>query len=232
MHTQYQTLYQQQNLSKTQFLESKARLEKAQASYEEARAQWQHKKILAPFSGVMGIPHIYPGLYITPGQKDLIRIVQLHHLWIDFDIPEKFYPHLQIGQKISLENQLHARIIAIEPLSQQLAHTIHVRARLEHDKGHFVPGQFIKIKVPVSPTQTLISLPTKAILASPSGLQVFTAVFDAKQKSYRAVAKNIDVFQNFKTNTLISKGLSPNDWVLDAGTQKITDGQAIHLRRA
>ena len=232
LHTQYQTLYQQQNLSKTQFLESKARLEKAQASYEEARAQWQHKKILAPFSGVMGIPHIYPGLYITPGQKDLIRIVQLHHLWIDFDIPEKFYPHLQIGQKISLENQLHARIIAIEPLSQQLAHTIHVRARLEHDKGHFVPGQFIKIKVPVSPTQTLISLPTKAILASPSGLQVFTAVFDAKQKSYRAVAKNIDVFQNFKTNTLISKGLSPNDWVLDAGTQKITDGQAIHLRRA
>lgn len=231
LHSQYTVLYEHQNLSKTQFLESKARLEKAHAAYDQALAQWRHKKILAPFSGIMGIPNIYQGLYISPGQKDLVRIVQLHPLWIDFDIPEKFYTKLQVGKKIELVGHLQAKIIAIEPLSQQMAHTIHVRARLDHDTSHFVPGQFIKIKVPVSPTQTVISLPTKAMLASPSGIQVFTAVYDAKQKSYRVAAKNIDVLQNFKTNTLISKGLSPDDWVIDAGTQKITDGQAIHLRR-
>lgn len=231
LHTQYTSLYEHHNLSKTQFLESKARLEKAHAAYDEALAQWRHKKILAPFSGIMGIPNIYQGLYISPGQKDLVRIVQIHPLWIDFDIPEKFYAQLQVGGKIELEGHLHAKIIAIEPLSQQMAHTIHVRARLEHNTGHFVPGQLLKIKVPVSPTQTLISLPTKAMLASPSGMQVFTAVYDAKQKSYRVATKNIDVLQNFKTHTLISKGLSSNDWVIDAGTQKITDGQAIHLRR-
>ncbi|MDQ5884193.1 MAG: HlyD protein [Pseudomonadota bacterium] len=232
LHTQYTALYEHQNLSKTQFLESKARFEKAHAAYDEALAQWQHKKILAPFSGIIGIPNIYQGLYISPGQKDLVRIVQLKPLFLDFDIPEKYYTKLNLGDRIQIAGRHHANIIAIEPLSQQIAHTVHVRAKIAHSQGHFIPGQFVKIKVPVLTSKTLLSIPSSALLASPSGMQVLTAVYNGKQRTYQVMAKKIRIFQNFKTNTLITSGIGPNDWVIDAGTQKISDGQAIHLRKA
>lgn len=232
LHEQYSALYQHQHLSKTQFLESKARLEKAHAAYQQARAQWLHKKILAPFSGVMGIPNLYPGLYIAPGQKDLARIVQVQPLYLDFDMPEKFYTKLHKGMRIQLPGHHLAKIIAIEPLSQQLAHTIHIRAQLSHHQKHFIPGQTIKIKIPVGASQTFLSLPTSALIASPHGMQIFTAIYDQKDKSYKVMRKPIKVFQNFKNNTLIASELTPEDWVIDAGTQKITDGQAIHLRKS
>jgi membrane fusion protein (multidrug efflux system) len=231
LHLQYKALWIKHNISQSQFLESQTRLKKSKALYEQALAQWELKKIRAPFSGVLGIPSIYPGQYINPGQKDLIRIVKLNPLYIDFDLPEQYFNKIHIADIIQLNSNFDAQIIAIEPSSKHLAHTIHVRAEIDNQKHQFIPGLMVKIKVPVSSQQRLTSIPHSAIVNSIHGSKIFIAQYSKNAKAYQVKEQKIHLIENLKNQVLISSKLDPNDWVINAGTQKIHQGQFIHLQK-
>jgi membrane fusion protein (multidrug efflux system) len=231
LHAQYMLLWEKHNISKTQFLESQAGLEKSKAAYHQAKAQWELKKIRAPFAGTIGIPNLYPGLYISPGQKDLVQLIQRKPLYIDFHLPEKYFSHVHAGDFIKLKSNNQAKIVAIEPVSKQLAHTILVRAEISNDDLAFIPGQFIQLKIPVSSSQNLLTVPSSCLVSSPKGTFVMTAVYSAKHKAYQVIEKPIKLSQNFGGKSIITSGIQQTDWIIDAGTQKIQNGQLIQLQK-
>lgn len=231
LHQQYEILWKKHDISQSQFLESLTRLKKSKALYEQAKAQWELKKIRAPFSGVLGIPNIYPGQYINPGQKDLVEIVKLNPLYIDFDLPEQYFNQIHIHDALQIHGSQKALISAIEPSSKSLAHTIHVRAEIDNQHHALIPGLMIKIKVPVSSKTLLTSLPNSAIVNTMNGSKILIAQYSSKDKSYQVKEQNIQLVQNHQNQSLISIHLNPTDWIINAGTQKVHTGQLIHLQK-
>ena len=90
---------------------------------QEAKAQLNQKYIQAPFSGILGIPEVQLGEYITPGQQHIVSLQQIENLYLDFYIPEKYYKNIRVGENISFKtnqekNYTHqAQIVAIQPAS-------------------------------------------------------------------------------------------------------------------
>jgi membrane fusion protein (multidrug efflux system) len=80
--------------------EAKANLQQAQAKVEQVQAQINHKHIIAPFAGRLGIRQINLGQYISPGQTSIVSLQSLDPLFLEFYLPEQLYKRIHINQTI------------------------------------------------------------------------------------------------------------------------------------
>lgn len=81
--------------------EAKANLQQAQAKVEQIQAQINHKHIVAPFSGRLGIRQINLGQYISPGQTSIVSLQSLDPLYLEFYLPEQLYKNIHLNQTIT-----------------------------------------------------------------------------------------------------------------------------------
>ena len=230
---QQESLYQKKMISYSQYLQAKNNLKRTEALLKEAKAQLNQKYIQAPFSGVLGIPEVQLGEYITPGQQHIVSLQQMKTLYLDFYIPEKYYKSVQVGENISFKtnqekNYTHqAQIVAIQPTSEKLAHTIWVRAKIKNQKHEFIPGLFVHLQLPIQRIQSAVFVPNNCILGSTDGPIVFTA--EAKQNpatkkiNWWITQRKIKIDLSKKQNTLVLLGLKAHEYVVQGGTQKVRD---------
>ena len=227
LYAQYTTLYKEHNISKTQYWQTKASFKKAMAAMEDAKARLEHKQIHAAFSGIMGIPEIHIGQYISPGQQHIATLQKLSALHLDFRVPERFFNHLMIGRSIQFttqDNQIHhARITAIEPASESNAHTIWVRAHVDNHDHTFLPGAFVNVSVPVSDEEKNITVPQTAILTTSRGPTLFQATQKNPSEPWELHQVQVKVGQSKNLQTIILSPLDPKSWIVDSGTQKVKD---------
>jgi membrane fusion protein (multidrug efflux system) len=227
LYAQYTTLYHEHNISKTQYWQTKASFKKAMAAMEDAKARLEHKQIHAAFSGIMGIPEIHVGQYISPGQQHIATLQKVSALHLDFRVPERYFNHLIIGRTIQFTTQDHqihyAHITAIEPASESNAHTIWVRARVDNQESTFLPGAFVNVSVPVSRQETSITVPQTAILTTPRGPTLFQATQKDSSAPWELHQIHVKVGQSKHLQTIILSQLDPKSWIVDSGTQKVRD---------
>ena len=67
--------------------EAKANLQQAQAKVEQMQAQINHKHIIAPFAGRLGIRQVNLGEYISPGSTFVVSLQSLDPLYLEFYPP-------------------------------------------------------------------------------------------------------------------------------------------------
>jgi membrane fusion protein, multidrug efflux system len=225
LYAQYSTLYHEHNISKTQYWQTKASFKKALAAMEDAKARLEHKQIHAAFSGIMGIPEIHIGQYISPGQQHIATLQKVSALHLDFRVPERFFKYLRIGRSIQFTTQdeqiHHAHITAIEPASDFNAHTIWVRARVENQDHSFLPGGFVNVSVPVSPREKYMTVPQTAILTTARGPTLFQATQKSPSSPWVLHQIQVKVGDSKQLQTIILSQLDPKSWIVDSGTQKV-----------
>lgn len=81
--------------------EAKANLQQAQAKVEQTQAQINHKHIVAPFDGRLGIRQVNLGQYIIPGQTSIVSLQSLDPLYLEFYLPEQLYKRIKPDQTIT-----------------------------------------------------------------------------------------------------------------------------------
>jgi membrane fusion protein (multidrug efflux system) len=237
---QQEQLWKTKTIAQSQYIQAKANLEKAKASLKAAKAQLHEKQIRAPFSGIVGIPEVHLGEYITPGQQHIASLQQINHLYIDFYLPEKYYSQLKIGNLIHFKTQesdkfvKKAKIYAIEPASQQMAHTIWIRAKINNRKQQFIPGLFAHIQIPVKTYRNVLSIPTSALLGSSKGAMVYVASEkihpDTKKSAWFVEQRLVKTGPAKNNQTLIVAGLEPKEWIITSGTQKVQPSSWVSVK--
>ena len=80
-------------VSQSQFDESKANFDAAQARVNEADAQLSKKIIRAPFDGTLGIRMVDQGEYIATGTP-IVEINMLNPIYVDYTLSEKNLPNV------------------------------------------------------------------------------------------------------------------------------------------
>ncbi len=233
LFAQQKQLWQKHIVSESQYLQSKANLAKAKASMKVARGHLREKKIRASFNGVIGIPEVHVGQFITPGQQHIASLQQINQLYLDFHVPEKYFHILHSGFAIAFktDNQSKypytAKILAIEPSSDTQAHTIWVRALVDNDANQLIPGLFVHLKLPTKHLAHAVTIPTSALSGSSKGPVVFVAQQkinpNTKKPSWWVTQRLVDIGLAHQDKTLILAGLHGNEWLVSSGTQKVHD---------
>ena len=139
-----QELVAQNFVAKRVLDESAASLQVAEAQLSLSCARLDRMRIVAPFSGVVGIRNVNLGDYVKDG-ADLINLEDIGSLYVDFRLPERYQGKLTLQQSVELEldafpNRIfRAKVEAIDPLIDANGRSIGVRALLPNTGGEPKP---------------------------------------------------------------------------------------------
>jgi membrane fusion protein (multidrug efflux system) len=163
---------------------SSANLETAESELAASTSQLQRleavleqKAIEAPFAGVIGIPRIDLGQYVSPG--DAIATLQnLDRMRVDFTVREQDLARIEIGQPIRSgvatdELTFEGRITGIEPRVDPASRLVAVRAEIDNADGELRPGQFARVEVVLPEEDGIIAVPQTAVISSLYGDYVY-----------------------------------------------------------
>lgn len=210
--TDFDTARANYNVGVARLLSSEARLSKA--------------IIRAPFAGTVGLRRTNVGDYATIGQE-LVDVVRLDPLRLDFSVPETLLAQVQPGQTVRVSvgaypgEYFAGTITAIAPQIDVSGHSITIRARLPNDNLKLRPGLFAQVSITLQIKADALLIPEEAVWPIGQDKTVYV-VQDGK-----AMQKTVLIGQRQDGMAEIVSGLSPGDEIVTAGHLKIFDGADV-----
>ena len=241
-----QNLLQRQSISQAQFDQATSTLRQSRARAAELRAILQKKTITAPFAGRLGIIHVDPGDYLSPGT--LIATLQdLSSLHVDFNLAEQHYPQLQVGLQVELsvsafpDQRFRGEISAINPRVDVNSRTLLVRASINNPEQQLLPGMFAELNVLLPDIQPRVVVPETAITFSLYGHSVYVIEPAAdvdqtqaqdNQPALRAKRRFISTGERRAGQVVVTEGLQAGEQVVSTGQLKLDDGAAVVINNS
>ena len=232
-------------ISKGEYDRLSAVLQKERATVNQLNAALAKKRILAPFSGTIGIRQVDIGDYLASGTK-IATLQDLSSLYADFYVPEQSVPKLALGQPVNISAAAYpgqiftGKISAINPLVESTTRNVLVRATLANPDGKLLPGMFASLEVLLPDPQKHIVVPESAITYTLYGNSVY-AVAEKKTEGGEvekdadgkplliAERRFVETGERRGGLVLVSKGLKAGEQVVSAGQLKLDNGTPIAI---
>ncbi len=179
-HKRNQELVAQNFVAQRVLDESAASLQVANAQLSLTCARLERMRIVAPFSGVVGIRNINVGDFVKDG-ADLINLEDIGTLYVDYRLPERYQAKVAAGQSIEIRldavpNRLYkARVEALDPTIDANGRSIGVRAILPNGPGESITARADAPVANSAPAATRAPVAAKA----PAGILVNSRVSSA-----------------------------------------------------
>jgi membrane fusion protein, multidrug efflux system len=210
---------------------AQAELDASAAELAVTEARLQKATIAAPFDGVAGLRKVSVGDYVAPGQ-DLVRIVDLDPLKVDFELPETALPAIGTARNVEVSVtavpglRLSGEVYAVEPAVTDAGRNLLLRARLANPDGRLKPGLFARVQLQTGVRIRGITVPEAAIVPSSAGTVVFRAAGDHAE----SVPVTLGERRNGRVQVLA--GVAAGDAIVVAGQEKLHDGAPIQPKPA
>ena len=205
-----------------------------QARVASARTELSKMTLRAPFSGHIGLREVSVGEFVNAGQE-LVTLVRLDPIKVDFSVPENVLAQLKNGQKLRVtvdafpDDTFSGEVVAIDPVVDPNSRSAKLRARIANPDGRLKPGQFVKLQLDTSDTDrgtdnaAALLVPEQALMQDGDTRFVYTVVDGKARKTV------------IKTGTRVPgmvhavEGLKAGDVVITAGQGKpmMHDGMAV-----
>lgn len=232
-------------ISRGEFDKLAATQKKAAATVAQLNASLAKKRILAPFSGTIGIRQVDVGDYLASGTV-IATLQDLTSLYADFYVPEQMVPRLAIGQQVQVsvsaypDSVFTASISAINPRVEDTTRNVLVRATLPNPDGKLLPGMFANLQVLLGEDSRQLVLPESTITYTLYGNSVYVVVpkksSDGQPEKDAKGEPQLIVERRFVTTgerrggqVIISKGLQPGEQVVTGGQLKLDNGAAVAI---
>lgn len=209
-----------------------AQVESALAQVAQLQTALDAKQSRAPFGGVVGIPRVEVGQYVTPGTI-YATLQDLDRMYVDFTVPEQQLSLVAPGQSVSIATEVGAfsakgLIVAIDPQVDPNTRLAKVRAEVDNPSGRLLPGQFLRVRVALPVEEGVIALPQTAIVASLYGSYAYV-LRKAEGESADLTAEQVFVKTGRRNGTQIevTSGLSAGDQVVTSGQNRLSNGSAV-----
>jgi membrane fusion protein (multidrug efflux system) len=221
-------LLEKQAISQEELDIAYAEFESAKSQSQLIQAQIAKTRIVAPFSGTIGLRNISQGAYVSSSMI-LTQLVAAQQVKINFSVPEKFASQMVSNTKIQFTIQgfneiFEAKIYAIQPNIDIATRTMQIRALASNNDGKLIPGSFVNVQLPLLDIQDAILIPTEAVIPIQNGKKVFI------QK--KGVAQDVIVETATRTDKsiMILSGLNKGDTLLTSGVMSLRNGSLIQVK--
>jgi len=221
-----QELHAKQLISGTDYDTARANYDVDVARLRSSRAKLSKTVIRAPFDGFVGLRRINVGDYATIGQE-LVDVVQLDPLRVDFSVPETLLPKMTPGLPIEVTADAYptesfaGRIIAVAPKTDVQGHSLEVRASLPNRDLKLRPGLFVRVDVSLGVKPDAIVIPEQAIWPVGQDKTVYVVVDGT---AHRRIVK---LGERQPGVVEITEGLEVGEIIVTAGQMKLFDGAAV-----
>lgn len=219
--------------------QAKARVEQARANLKNAQIRLDYATVKAPISGRIGRAMITEGALVKASESThLATIEQLDQVYVDFTRSSS--EMMQLRKLFESEQANNASSTQIEvffndgtpfPGKGQLEFSswsvepdtgsVQLRAIIDNPAHLLLPGMFVRVKVPVGESDSLLQVPQKAVAMSPTGATV-KLIKDGKLE-----VQNVELGPMVGKNWVIKSGLSRGDKVITSNTQFLQPGTPV-----
>ena len=210
-----------------------AQVESVRAQMAQVQTALDAKKLSAPFDGVIGIPRVEIGQYVTPGTI-YATLQDLSRMRVDFSVPEQQIGKLQLGGKVSVASEVggfsaEGSIIGIEPRVDPNSRLVSVRAEVENPNGALVPGQFLRVRIILPDEDGVIAVAQTAVSSSLYGDSIYVIRDGEKADELKVEQVFVTLGRRSGTRIEVIKGLEAGDRIVTSGQNRLTSGARVRI---
>lgn len=200
-----------------------------QARVASARTALSKMTLRAPFSGQIGLREVSVGEFVNVGQ-DLVTLVRLDPIEVDFSLPENALAQLKNGQKLRVtvdafpDDTFGGTVVAIDPVVDSNSRSAKLRAQIANPDGRLKPGQFAKLQLDTgTDSGDALLVPEQALMQDGDTRFVYTVVDGKAKKTVIKTGARVPGLVQ------VVEGLKAGDVVITAGQGKpmMHDGLAV-----
>jgi membrane fusion protein (multidrug efflux system) len=216
-------------ISQSEFDLTRAKVAVDEARLASARTMLAKMELRAPFAGQIGLRQVSVGDFVGVGQE-LLTLVRLDPIEVDFSVPETMLTQLQVGRKVSIEVDAYGgetfagEVTAIDPVIDANSRSAKLRAQIGNADYRLRPGQFARLRLATAAEGvSALMLPEQALLQEGEQRYVYVvAAGKAKKTAIRTGRRTPGLIE-------VSEGLKAGDEVIIAGQTKpmMFDGAAV-----
>jgi len=223
---------------------SKSEVDSADATYKQAladvaalQALIDKKLVRAPFDGRVGIRQVNVGQYISKGRA-LMPLQKLDPIYVNFNVPQRQYSQLSIGQKISIkidafpEQVFAGTVSAIDSEVDASTRNIAVQATLNNPKELLRAGMFAQVEVELPAGPAVIVLPETAVAYAAYGNSVFIVekMKDAAGNEFLGVRQQpVKLGDTHGDLVSIEEGVKPGEQVVTSGVFRLRNAARVQV---
>ena len=214
-------------ISDSQIDVARTALDAARIDLDLAKDALSARRVLAPFSGHVGLSDIDPGARLTQ-QTVITRLDDRSRLFIDFNAPEQVFGTLGPGDELEIEpfslasGPVNVTVDVVDSGIDPQTRSFTVRAVLDNEDDIYRPGMSFRVDFERL-GERLPSLPEAALLYGGDGAYVWTV------ESGRAVRTPVDVASRVAGEVLLRGDISENTMIVTEGVQKVREGSELTL---
>ena len=220
---------------------SRASMAAAQAQLTSAELDLSYPRVTSPITGLAGNRQVDVGSYVGSPQPTVLTVVSsLDPVRFDFTVAEADYltyaratgavagkrsgpsPELELVLADGSVHSHKGRITVVGRGVSTETGTLPLQASFPNPGGLLRPGQFGRVRLPITTRKKAIVIPQRAVQELQGTYNVFVVGSDSVAK-IRAVKPANRVGSDW----VIAEGLEPADRVVVEGLQKVRDGVKV-----
>ncbi len=217
-------------------------VQQAEAQQQQAAITYTYTQVVAPFDGVVSAHLQSVGELVgQPQPTKLATIVQLRPIYVNFNVNEQDALNVReslrkrgltlrdigtVPVSIGLMNETGfphtGKLDYVAPTLDASTGTLAVRAIFDNTDTVLLPGNFVRVRVPVSPPAPALLVPKAAIGADQAGQYVLVVGAD------NVVAqRHVQLGQSEGELQVVASGLKPDEKVIVEGVQRAVPGAKV-----
>ncbi|MCB9797409.1 MAG: efflux RND transporter periplasmic adaptor subunit [Alphaproteobacteria bacterium] len=163
-----QQLYDKGVVSEADLQDAKHLVKTATASAGEAQKSQGHTRLVSPIDGTVSSRSLRYGE--VAGGTPAFQVVDLEHLRVVVQLPERDLSRLRVGQRAELtsvydtETKVEATVERISPTVDATTGTVRVTIALPEGERALRPGQFVSVRVEVDSHEDVLVVPRRAVV--------------------------------------------------------------------
>ncbi|WP_062270386.1 efflux RND transporter periplasmic adaptor subunit [Endozoicomonas arenosclerae] len=202
------------------------------ADIKSLKATIERRRILAPFSGSLGLRNIYLGQYLQSG--DAVTVLEdCSAMRMNITIPQTQLSAVEIGMPIKITTDAYpgkvfnATLLAISPVVDINSGTIQIQATVPNADRLLRSGMYATAELILPKQQDVIVIPQPAINFTLYGQMVY--VIEKKDKTLQVEQHDVVVSDHNGKEALISKGLKMGDQIVVTGQVRLSNDTPVYL---
>jgi len=218
-------LFEIEGISKEEFEAAQLKYTSLESDIRLTEARIRKSRIIAPFSGIIGLRYVSEGDYVTPG--DLIaRLVETNPVKIEFSVPEMYASQISTETVIEFtaagsEKKYQATVYAFEPVINAESRSLTVRAIAENKSAELLPGSFAHLKLHLRQIQDALLVPALAVIPDIKGQKLLMI------RNGKAVSLPVKTGIQHEDLIQITEGVQSGDTVITTGLLSLKEGMPV-----
>lgn len=212
----------------TRFDASTAQLQHAKSQLEVAENQTGYAILKAPRDGIIARRMADSGQIVAAGQS-VFSLAADGEREVRIDLPEQDFPRFAVGQTVTLElwsrpdTPFSGQIRELSPAADPNLRTFEARIAFDNQQIQAELGQSARVYVQSPATSGRLNVPMAAVTADNGQAHVWE--LDPETLTLKKVL--VTVVSYGGETAEIHGSLTPDSWILAAGTQLVQDGQRV-----